>query len=204
MPGPINSHRCRSRAVAFTRRGYHSRGTDTLRPSRNSTVKVRFVTRTFRATAGSFASMKVLMPSPYQFAFVPPRNLLDALQLRGREPVVVSDSSRCQPELRCLALAAHVHVHRLVPITRKKEEAIRTALQNSRTHELLSQVFRNGPNEQRATRMIRLTFGAHPRPLLSFAPSAPARVGRRCCPKNTGSGLQVCLVFTPSTANRLL
>jgi len=72
-----------------------------------------------------------------------------------------------------------VHVHRLVPITRKKEEAIRTALQNSRTHELLSQVFRNGPNEQRATRMIRLTFGAHPRPL-SFhaAAGCSALLGR--------------------------
>ncbi len=72
MPGPINCHRRRSLGRPSASRGYHLSGTDTLRPSRNSTTSASSVTLTCFAVAASVARLEVVMPCLDQLGLVLP------------------------------------------------------------------------------------------------------------------------------------
>ena len=50
--------------------GYHSTGTDTVRPSLSSTLSVRLVTRTLLTVAASIAGLEILMPCLQKFSLV--------------------------------------------------------------------------------------------------------------------------------------
>src|SRR5437773_12230752 len=90
MPGPINSQRRRSLGRPSAKRGYQSIGTDTLRPSRNSTTSACPVTLTCLAAAASVAGLEVAMPCLQQLGLVllhQRRNLV--LFVRGKSKVVL-------------------------------------------------------------------------------------------------------------------
>jgi hypothetical protein len=84
IPGPIKSQRRLSRCVPSERRGYQLIGTETVRPSRNSTIRVSAVILTFFAVTVSVARLEVLMPCLYEFCFVLLRQGRDCVQFRGR------------------------------------------------------------------------------------------------------------------------
>ena len=134
MPGPNNSHRRRSRGEPSASRGYHARGTDTTRPSRNSTTSARSVTRTFRAAAVSVAALEVVMPGLRECGFVFSDDPRDAAQFRPAESIVVRHSHGREPELRDLAVPLDVNVRRLVSVAGEEEKPIRATLQDGRTH----------------------------------------------------------------------
>ena len=110
MPGPINFQRRRSLGVPAARRGYHLMGTDTVRPSRNSTVKTSAVTLTDAAAAVSLARLEVLMPRLHQLRFVVPHQHCHSVEFCLGESMVVFHANRTQPELRCLLSARHERV----------------------------------------------------------------------------------------------
>ena len=62
MPGPTSSQLRRSLGRASAKRGYHSRGTETRRPSPSSTRSAISLTRTFLAVAISVAGLEEVMP----------------------------------------------------------------------------------------------------------------------------------------------
>ncbi len=133
IPGPINSHRRRSEAVAAARRGYHANGTDSTRPSRSSTTSVSRVT--FALTAmGSAATPEVLMPCLLDVGLVLAHERGHPGQFSRREPVVVLEPHGSHPELRGLPIPCDVHMNRLPTITGEEEQAVRTALQDRRAH----------------------------------------------------------------------
>jgi len=80
-PGPINSHRCRSLGDPCARRGYHCRGTETVRPSSSSTISARAVTCTAFAVTASVVALEVVMPRLQQFGLVLLNETLDSVQL---------------------------------------------------------------------------------------------------------------------------
>lgn len=139
MPGPISCHPARSRGVAAANRGYQVRGADTTRPSRNATINRSRVTRTSVAVGSTPA--EVLMPCLSNRVFVPHDQRLDSPKFCGEEPMVVLDTHRGQPELRRLALAGHVHVHRFAAVAREEEQAVWTALQDRGTHRTIVPAF---------------------------------------------------------------
>src|SRR6266508_3364174 len=128
-PGPINSHCWRSLMEPWASLGYHSTGTETVRPSCSSTMSAPRVTRTFLAVAASIAVLEVLMPCLQEVRLVLPRETLDPSQFVRSKSVVVRLTNGKQPELRGLVLARDVNVHWLVPVTCKEEEPIRAAPQ---------------------------------------------------------------------------
>src|SRR5438046_2060679 len=98
MPGPISRQRRRSLGRPSASRGYHFSGTDTLRPSRSSTMSASSVTRTRFAVAVSVAGLEVDMPRFQQLALVLLHQCRDLLRFVLGEPTVVFQSDRLQPE----------------------------------------------------------------------------------------------------------
>src|ERR1700682_4447974 len=99
MPGPINSQCRRSVGSPSASRGYHSIGTDTLRPSRSSTTSASSVLLTCLAAAVSVSSLEVVMPCLQQLGLVflhQRRNLVQFV--RGKSKVVLQPHG-LQPEL---------------------------------------------------------------------------------------------------------
>src|SRR6266571_588748 len=121
MPGPINSQRRRSLGRPSAKRGYQSIGTDTLRPSRNSTTSACSVTLTCLAAAASVARLEVAIPCLQQLGLVllhQRRNLVQFV--RGKSKVVLQLHG-LQPELVGLSVARHMDVRRFAPVARKKK-----------------------------------------------------------------------------------
>jgi hypothetical protein len=85
-PGPINSHRSRSRGEPWTSRGYHRSGTETVRPSRKSTTSARAVTRADFASAVSISGLEVLIPRLQQLSLVFTNEAFDPLSSFGAKP----------------------------------------------------------------------------------------------------------------------
>ena len=168
IPGPIRSQRRRSLGVPSARRGYQLMGTETVRPSRNSTIRVSAVILTFFAVAVSAARLEVLMPCLYEFCLVLLRQRGDRVQFCWRESVVVFQSKWTQPELGCLPVAFDVNVNGFASIAREEKEPVRTALQNRRTHNMNCARFL--PTRQ--VPPIRLTASAHRRPPTRQRPTA--------------------------------
>ena len=134
-PGPISCQRRRSAGVPSANRGYQDKGTDTTRPSRNSTTNAPLVTRTVRAAAvASFTDTEIVMPRPQQCRFIRTNDCHDSIEFRGTETIIVRSPNRRQPELGKLCIALDVDVRRFVAITRKEKEPVRAALQYGRTH----------------------------------------------------------------------
>jgi hypothetical protein len=125
IPGPINSHRARSRGFPSANLGYHLIGTDTVRPSCNSTMRLSAVTRTLFAAAFSVPRLKVVMPPLHQLGLVPPNQHFHLLQLGRRKATVVFQSNRLEPELSRLSLSRYVNVHWFAAVAREEEEPIR-------------------------------------------------------------------------------
>ena len=130
IPGPINSHCRRSAAVASANRGYQCSGTETTRPSANSTTNASSVIRTFFAAA-SVGAVEVFMPRFQESAFVVVSNCRNAIQLVRVEAIIVRFSNRVQPELGQFVVPLHVNMRW---IAGKEEETIWTAPQNCGAH----------------------------------------------------------------------
>src|SRR5437773_11405519 len=116
MPGPINSQRRRSLGRPSAKRGYQSIGTDTLRPSRNSTTSACPVTLTCLAAAASVAGLEVAMPCLQQLGLVllhQRRNLV--LFVRGKSKVVLQPARAATRTWR-LSVARHMDVRRFAPV----------------------------------------------------------------------------------------
>src|SRR5437660_12788954 len=127
MPGPSNSQRRRSAGDPSARRGYHASGTDTTRPSRNSTIRARSVTRTFFAAAVSTATVEVVMPGLRERCLVVLNNPDDPIQLRLAESIVVRQSDGNKPVLREFAVSLHMDMNRLISVAGEEEKPVRTA-----------------------------------------------------------------------------
>src|SRR5262245_10751560 len=124
MPGPSSSHRRRSRGKPSARRGYQESGTDTTRPSRNSTTSARSVTRTFLAAAVSGATLEVVMPCLREFGFVLSNNPADSIQFRFAESIVVRHSHWPKPELGQLTVSLYMDVNGLVSVAGEEEKPV--------------------------------------------------------------------------------
>jgi hypothetical protein len=133
-PGPSSSHRRRSLGEPMANRGYQAKGTDTTRPSRNSTTSARSVTRTFLAAAVSVATLEVLMPRLRECSLVFLNKSRDTVQFCLAEPVIVRHPNGRQPQFGELPVPLHVNVRRLVSVAGEEEKPIRAALQDGRTH----------------------------------------------------------------------
>src|SRR6266481_7065975 len=96
-------------------------GTETVRPSLNSTIRVSAVTLTFLAVAVSVARLEVLMPCLDQFGFVLLHQRRDLVQFCWGDSMVVFHPNWTQPELRGLQLALDVHVNRFPRSLEKKK-----------------------------------------------------------------------------------
>src|SRR6266542_76097 len=116
MPGPSSSQCRRSRAEPSANRGYHATGTDTTRPSRNSTTRARSVTRTFSAAAVSVGTREVVMPRLREFSLVFSNNPGDAVQFGLAESIVVRHSDGREPEFSEPEIPLHMNVDRLVAV----------------------------------------------------------------------------------------
>lgn len=109
-------------------------GTETVRPSFSSTMRLSAVTRTFFAAAVSVARLEVVMPRLHQFGLVLPNECLHSVQFRRREPTVVLQPNRLQPKLGCPTSSSDVDVYRFAAVARKEEQPIRSALEDRRAH----------------------------------------------------------------------
>ena len=134
MPGPMSCHWRRSLGLPSASLGYHRSGTDTLRPSRSSTMSTSLVTRTRLAAAASAAGLEVVMPRLQQHGLVFLDQRRNLGQLILSEATVVLQPDVFQPELGGLPLSRYVNMSRFAPVAGKEKEAVRTALQNCRTH----------------------------------------------------------------------
>src|SRR5208282_4227653 len=113
MPGPVSSQCTRSFGEASASRGYHSRGTDTVRPSRNSTTRTRSVISTLLAAGVSAARFEVVIPCLKQVHFVAPYQRRNAPELVRAETVVIFHVDRREPNLSNLSLARNMDMRRL-------------------------------------------------------------------------------------------
>ena len=204
MPGPSNSHRRRSPGEPSANRGYHASGTDTTRPSRNSTTSARSVTRTFLAAAVSVATMEVLMPCLRELGLVFLNDGRYTVQFRLAESVIVRHSNGRQPELGEFTVPFDVNMRRLVLVAGEKEKSIRAAPQDGRTHRrrfsqlfaLAAMVMSDPANDQvsaaaahdRSSRRRLQTFVSQPEGFWVQASSYRVR-GR----DNTGAQLPNCV-----------
>jgi hypothetical protein len=135
MPGPMSSHFLRSLGRPSASRGYHFSGTETLRPSANSTTSVSPVTRTCFATTVSVARLEVLMPCLYQLCLMLPHEAHDPREFARRKSKVVRKADRLQPEFRGLPVACYMNVRAFTLVARKEEEAVWTTPENRWAHD---------------------------------------------------------------------
>src|SRR5260221_1044545 len=96
----------RSAGVPWNSRGYHSNGTEMVRPSSKSTVSVSSVTTTRVARTTNLSSLtKKLMPLLQQEVAIIVDQLANDIQLMRGEALVVFQLDQCvDPELRLLPI----------------------------------------------------------------------------------------------------
>src|SRR5213594_343051 len=90
-PSPMNSHSFLCFSVAFSSRGNHTRGTDTVRPSSNTTVIASLEQDTSTATASLLAT-KVGIPTLQEKSSIFADDLTNDRQLMTAKPGSMPDS----------------------------------------------------------------------------------------------------------------
>src|SRR6266542_2528561 len=108
-PPPATRQFARCAGVAESRRGYHTSGTEIVRPSRRSTTSTSSVNRTSLTRSPGLLS-EVLIPGLHKNRLMLGNKPLNAAQLDRVEPKVTRQCDRRQPELRRLLISVHVNV----------------------------------------------------------------------------------------------
>src|SRR5688572_2483706 len=106
-PPPATRQFARCEGVAASRRGYHTSGTEIVRPSRRSTTRVSSVKRTLLTRSPGLTS-EVRIPRLQQLGLALSHQSVNTAQLDRAEPKVTCQCDRGQPELRRLIIAVHV------------------------------------------------------------------------------------------------
>src|SRR5262245_42314004 len=117
IPRPMRRHRVRSRLLPWSRRGYQTRGTATVRPSSSRTVSSSSVTLTSTARGACSSLGEVGIPAPQQRLSVLLNQPLNPANLDWLEAAATLEPNGAQPELRAVVISFDVHVGRLVRVT---------------------------------------------------------------------------------------
>lgn len=177
-PSPINSQLLRSFTVPFSRRGYHTKGLDTARPSDNSTVMVEEPIFTF-STQRSRSGVKVFMPRFEEFGFVGLDDGLDGQKLGRAKSSATVKSHRFDPELRGIIVALHVDMRRLRAVVGVKVEPIRPDSQDGWRAVRITRLRLEAISARRAAKCPR---NAVSRPISAdILQSRRGRLGQRYC-----------------------
>ena len=132
-PRPIKRQFARSVGVPCARRGYHSNGTLTVRPSTRSTTRVSSVTVIRWASAERGSLGKVLIPSPAKLIGVVHHQRLHTSNLgpTNRSRPAAPDQARAWPDSRP-APHARVAAPPCLRSRRTEEQPIRSAPEDRR------------------------------------------------------------------------
>ena len=149
-PPPTNSQLSLSCRVAWTSLGYQTSGTEMVRPSASSAVRVSSVTVTSCAFGTITSVVEVIIPSLQKRSGVLFHCTLNPTYLRPPQSTTHFQSHRFQPELCYLVVARDVYVFGLVTIARIEEETVGALSQNSR-HSLVILAGSDGAQVLRAS-----------------------------------------------------
>jgi hypothetical protein len=115
MPPPISSQLDRSLGDASNKRGNHTNGAETTRPSDKVTDSASFEHDTSTASASVF-STKVLMPFLRKELRVLQDDLPNLYHLVPAKTPIIGDRYRMQPNLRIAPGVTYMNVRRLTPL----------------------------------------------------------------------------------------
>src|ERR1017187_3663660 len=108
--------------LAERKRGNHSSGADTCRPSASATTSESSVNVTFTASATGLAVV-VFIPSQYKLFAIFFNHFTQRRQLMAAERARLGQFlHRFEPELRVFLRSLHVDVRRLMPFAAEKEK----------------------------------------------------------------------------------
>jgi hypothetical protein len=107
--------------LACNSRGYQASGTEIVRPSLKSTIRLSSVTITLWALA---STVKELIPTPQQAITVLLNQCLYPIDLISTIPTAILQSDGIEPELGDIVVTFNMSVRRLVAVGRVKEEPI--------------------------------------------------------------------------------
>ena len=126
-PRPINRQFLRSAGVACTSRGNQVSGTERLRPSLSSTVKVSSVTITISAAGIEISTAEVCIPCLSKGVLIRDHKVLKTTDLCTRESSALLQPNRIEPKFRQVVFSFNMNVGRFIPISRIEEESIGTS-----------------------------------------------------------------------------
>src|SRR6186713_2039835 len=134
MPSPraISCHLPRSFALAWSKRGYHAKGTEILRPSVSSTVKVSSVTATAVARGVVVSVTEVVIPGLQQLPPVLIDEAGDVAKLCPPKTAAAGEPYWIEPELGDARIPLDMNVRGLVTVSRIEEKPIRPHSENGR------------------------------------------------------------------------
>lgn len=122
IPPPINRQWRRCLGVARARRGNHSRGADTIRPSASVTTKESRVNATSTASLICILLM-VLVPGMNELITIILDQLPECRELMAPKTSRLRQCNRLQPELRVFLRALDVNMPRLISFSTKEKES---------------------------------------------------------------------------------
>ena len=129
-PRPINRHSPRSFLVPCERRGNQPSGTEIVRPSLRSTVRVSAVVRTSVAAGTMISRFEITIPGLHQRFVKSVENFIDPSQFYPGKTSSALQPYGIEPEFRHVAIPFYVDVRSLVPISGIDEDPIRTVTQD--------------------------------------------------------------------------
>src|SRR5213594_4150280 len=123
MPPPMSSQLALCFADAPTRRGNHTRGTTTVLPSDNATLRSSSVQDTSTASASAL-STEVRIPFLQEDLLVLHDYLADIGEFVAAKATVVRQGNRLKPELRITTGVSNMNVGRLSSLETVEEESV--------------------------------------------------------------------------------
>ena len=121
----------RSLAVPCASLGNQASGTEMLRPSLKSTLRVSSVTVMLSAVGTSASTVEVRIPCLLKHSVVLMHQLLYPAYFRASESATALKANRIKPEFRDFVIAFDMNVSGLVAIARIEKESVRTFSQDS-------------------------------------------------------------------------
>src|SRR3989339_795481 len=122
----------RSFGVAQASLGYHAKGTESVRPSLSSTVRLSSLMVIFSTLGTCNSTAEIGIPRLHE---VQPLFLDDALNTTDFDTAkanTVLQSNRIKPKFDQFIVSVHVNMRRFVPISSIKEKTIRACSKNRR------------------------------------------------------------------------
>ncbi len=124
-PFPISRQLSRSSGVTWTSRGNQTNGTEMVRPSLRSTLKVSSVTVTFSAVGTAISTAEILIPRLQECSVMIVYKLVHSTNLSAGKSSTPVQSDRLKPELGQFLFTFDMHMRRFIAIPCIEEKTVR-------------------------------------------------------------------------------